>query len=861
MNPEQDDISTVGSIAPGTQFGPYRIEARLGSGGMGQVFKARDTRLGRAVALKIAKEDFSGRFEHEARAISALNHPNICTLYDIGRNYLVMELVEGDTLATRLKKGKLPDATAIQYGVQIADALAAAHAKDIIHRDLKPANIMLANTGVKVLDFGLAKSANDESITGSHIVMGTPAYMAPEQREGKGTDARTDIYALGLVLQEMVSGKRTRSRDGITRQLEHVIERCLHEEPARRWQAASDVRAELEWIVSTESSRQDAGTKKPMPSKLSRITVSVAALLLILSIVIFRRPAQQAPARLSLTFEGLIGEGIATPLVSPDGSNFVFSASDASGRQSLWIRPLNAEVARPLPGTEGAQQAFWSPDGLWIGFYAQGRLNKVNAAGGAPQSIADLPSIATFPNALAWNRSGDIICAVNNREPLFRLRESSGKLEPLTQLDTSRGENSHRYPVFLPDGRHFLFLARSNRRENNALYLGSLDSGETQRLMTMQSNFSYVPPRNGRSGALLYMRDTTLVRQTFDGQKIRGEPVTVVENVEYNAPSVFGLFNSAADGSALILRPANLGLNQLRWFDRTGKSLGVLGPPGNYIQPRLSPDGTRVLFSRPDDQSGTRDIWFMEVARSVASRLTVHPANDWLGAWSADGSILFASDRAGGPNLQPYLKKSLEPGVSESLVFDFRAPALPTDLSQDGKWIVLGTGTGLWILPTTGERKPRPFVDSPFDEQKPRFSPDAKWIAYASNESGRFEVYVRPFPDERQTSGKKIQISTMGGDFPAWQNDGKELFFIGADLKLYSVKTAAFERSDAIPQTSALFTPCAETALAELPMRGTTYQHPYDVSPDGQRFLMNCRSAVPGRYDVMLHWDSVPSKP
>jgi Tol biopolymer transport system component len=382
--------------------------------------------------------------------------------------------------------------------------------------------------------------------------------------------------------------------------------------------------------------------------------------------------------------------------------------------------------------------------------------------------------------------------------------------------------------------------------------------------MAVQSNVSYVPAGNGNSQALLFVKDGTLVQQAFDGSKLTGEPTEITANLDYFAPSVYGAFAASVDGSVLIVRPANGGLSQLRWFDRSGKPQGSVGPPGNYTQPRISADGSRVLFSRPDEQTGNRDIWYMEISRGAAARLTTDPANDWFGVWSPDSrNIAFGSDRGGGSNLSLYLKISLEPGKGESTLFSIPGVvASPFDWSHDGKWILFfqkAGGQQLWILPTADKERSFTFLESPFLIQKARFSPDSKWIAYTSNESGRFEVYVRSFAGVPQTNSDRIQVSTGGGDFPVWQNDGKELFFVGADLKMYSVRTADLGKPGTVPQVTLLFTPCADSALAEFPMAGAVNDHPYDVAPDGQRFLFNCRAAPPDRYDVLLNWRPLSS--
>lgn len=881
----------------GTRLGPYEILTPLGEGGMGEVYRARDTRLGRIVAIKLMRQevarqsDFRQRFEREARLTSALNHPHICSLYDVGTQdglaYLVMEYVEGETLERRLRKGRLPMELVLRFGAQIAGALAAAHAREIIHRDLKPGNLMITKAGVKVLDFGLAKlthpsgaaATSVSTATASQQVVGTVPYMAPEQLEGKACDARTDIFALGLVLYEMATGKRAFSAPSraalvaeilrcdpapmgaVLEKFSHTVERCLARDPEDRWQSAKDVKLELEWTASSAASSERAVRKTSARRIWGLATVAGIGLLLAGILVWPRPPRSELPVRLSLTFEGLIAEGAHTPLPSPDGQNFTFLAFDASGRRSLWIRPLNSQTARQIPGTEDAEQPFWSADGRSIGFHAQGRLKKVSISGGGPQTITEIADIARgLPNIAAWNGKGDIIWVLDNRSPLYRIRESSGVIEQLTSLDSSRAENSHRYPIFLPNGRDFLFVARSGQRENNALYLGSLDSGETRRLMRVQSNVSYLPLRNGRSGTLLYVRDGDLVAHGFDGQNLTGEPATVVEKVDYTAPSVYAAFAVSSDGSVLIFRPAGAGRTQFRWFDRTGNELGALGPPGDYTQPRISSDGSRVLFSRPDQENGNRDVWYLETSRGTAARLTTHPANDWWPVWAPDGSgIAFASDRERGRTHLPYRKNSFDPGSGETPFFS-GPEAYISDWSRDGRWTALIRGDGgvgdIWVASESAGRRPSAYLVTPFVETLPRFSPDSKWIAYVSNESGRHEVYVRTFSGGPAATGEKIRISSNGADYPAWEPGGKELFFIGGDLKLYSVRTANFRLAAALPP-AALFTPCKSTALAGLPMRETPWSHPYDVSPDGERFLINCSVLAPGRFDVMLNWAAV----
>ena len=899
------------TLPAGVRLGPYEIHSLLGAGGMGEVYRARDTRLGRDVAIKIPRRMFTSdpdrlaRFEREARLLAALNHPNIAAIHGIeerdGVEALVLELVEGDTLAQRLQRAPVPVSEALNVARQIVDALDAAHEKGIVHRDLKPANIKITPEGVvKVLDFGIAKVAAGEDLrpdsstatldgTREGVILGTVTYMSPEQASGLAVDKRTDIWAFGCVLYEMLTGRvaflGATMSDTIVAILERnpdwtalpattpatvrrLLARCLDKDPKARLRDVGDAQIELREALaqSGPESQQTHSSAVAAAGKIPRRwmwgSVAVAGVALLSAAVLVLRPATQSDGkvRLSLAFEGLTGEG-GTPVPSPDGKTFVFQAFAASGRRSLWLRPLDSELARPLSGTEDAEQPFWFPDGRWIGFYAQAKLKRVSPSGGSAQTIADVGRMG-FANLAAANDKGDIVFS-GNRSPLFRVRQSDGTVQQLTRLDSSRAENSHRFPAFLPDGRHFLFLARSGRPENNALYLGSLDSPETRRVMTVHSNVSYVPAHNRGSASLLYVKDGALVEQRFDGDKVIGEPNEIVENVEYIAPSQLARFAVSSDGTVLILHPSAPGRSQLQWFDRKGNALAALGPPGDYMQPRISPDGSRVLFSRPDAQTVTRDVWYMEASRGVAARLTTHQANDWWPVWSPDGrSIVFGSDRGGGPDLETYLKRSTEPGSGETRLFDFHGVnAVPQDWSHDGNWIAFQaggapTGPDVWIVPTSGQRTPFAFLATPFYESNARFSQDDHWMAYTSNESGRYEVYVRPFAGAAAGPSGKMQVSSTGGDFVVWSR--KELFFIGSDLKLYSVQMSDFGRSGATPQPVALFTPCQATVLAGLPMRATPFNHPYDVSSDGQQFLINCSTSNPGRFDVLLNWARGP---
>ena len=909
----------------GRTLGPYHVRALIGAGGMGVVYRAHDTRLGRDVALKVLPQEFFNdpghliRSEREGRVLASLNHPNIAGIHDLIESQavrcLVLEFVAGETLSQLLNRSEIPLFQALNICRQIAEALHAAHEQGIVHRDLKPGNVMITLDGsVKVVDFGIAKmftagAASSPTSQGSPdtravnttqtgAIVGTAAYMSPEQARGLAVDKRTDIWAFGCVLYEVLTGRapfsaptfsdtiaaiRERDPDWTAlptmtpTRVRQLLVRCLEKRHEERLRDLGDARIELR-----EALEEIAPKKQPTHAVSGRTTRewprrwmwgSVAAVtggLLVAGALVLRRPSSaEDQIRLSLAFEGLTNDG-ATPVPSPDGKTFVFQAVDASGKRSLWLRPLDAETARAIPRTDDAEQPFWFPDGRSVGFYAEGQLRRVNLANGGVQTIAGIKQFARgFANGAAANALGDVIFSAGNRSPLFRVRGSDGAMQQLTQLDSSRAENSHRFPVFLPDGRHFLFIARSSRPENDALVLGSLDAGsldttEIRRIMPVHSNVSYVAARKGRAGMLLYVRNGTLVEQPFDGTSVSGEPIAIADNVEYEAPSLLGRFGVSANGTVLILRRGGAGRTRFQWFDRKGNSLAFLGPPGAYSQPRISPDGSRVLFSRPDAQTGNRDVWYMETSAGVATRLTTHQANDWWPVWSPDGlSILFGTDREGGPLMATYRKTGLAPGAHESKLVEFQGPqgsqAIPQDWSLDGRWIALQSGAGssadadVWILPTTGESRPFAFISTRFAEHSPRFSPDGRWIAYVSNESGRYEVYVRPFLGAPSTLDTTIPISTMGGDFVVWQRDGRELFFIGSDLRLYSVSTTNLHAGKSVSQPNPLFTPCAGTSLAGLPMQGMFWDHPYDVSLDGQQFLFNCSASSPSRFDVVLN--------
>ena len=855
-------------IAPGANLGPYRIEAAIGQGGMGQVFRAIDTRLNRTVAIKTSLTPFDPRFQREARAIATLNHPNICTLYDVGPNYLVMELCEGQTLDSRIKRGKLPIEETLRTGSQIAAALAAAHAKGIIHRDLKPANIICTKQGAKVLDFGLAKSDSDATLTQTNAVMGTPAYMAPEQREGKETDHRTDIYALGLVLAEMATGKRPAqtglgSLASLPAQFTHVVERCLAQEAEDRWQSASDIRKELEWLAA-----KPIDAAAPEPTRFSRFRWIAAVLTLAaagssLTYYTWTRVPPPSPLpvpnQVTLSFDSLLDpdQFSGGPRPSPDGRFLAFVSKGAGGKGILCVRPMNATAVRTILGAEGLGSIFWSPDSRWIGFFVGGNLKKVSPDGGPPQSIA---TISTSMQEPVWGSRGDILYRPSNREPLFRISDTGGSPVPVTKLDKERSENSHRGQQFLPDGRRFLFVARCGDSSNNALYLGSLDTGKVKRLMPIDSRAVYINQGSAASGLIVYHRDGALVSRQFDTDRdeLLGDPFTVFEHVAHNPIGMSLGFRSSNDGALAVLDPLGGSMKELAWYSRSGIRQSSVGEPSSSrVHARISPDGSRMVYASMDPKTGNRDLFIMDAARGIPARITQNAANDWLPVWSPDGQkLLFGSDRNGGPVVLTFLKSATNIDAPEIAM---GSGPNPEDWSRDGRWMGGFEGHDLWIAEAKPGAKVRKLVRNPQGGAMGlRFSPDGAWITYVSSETGVPEVFVRAFKDGI-ASMESSQISRGGGDFPIWSPDGTELFFVSHDSILWSYRTRQLGQP-ASPEPTLLFHLCESTSLGNPPLRSYTYSTPYDTH-DGKRFLVSCALAPSNEFTILLNWPFTTRKP
>jgi len=847
---------------------------------MGEVYRARDTRLGRDVAVKVLPASFSAdsdrlrRFEQEACAAGALNHPNILSIYDVGTHdgspYVVSELLEGETLRQRISGAALAQRRAIDYALGIAHGLAAAHEKGIVHRDLKPENVFITKDGrVKILDFGLAKLTQADGNLGQTeiptrrvetdpgIVMGTVGYMSPEQVRGKPVDHRSDIFSFGAILYEMLSGRRafhgestadtmsailkedppdlSDTNQNISPALERLVNHCLEKNPEERFHSARDLGFALEALSGSTASAQTVTLPAHAPRWIKTrelIAWASAALFVLttvaLSVLYLRRTPVEVHAVRSFILPpekssfDLGGRSGATFTVSPDGRRLAFVAPTAEGRNLLWVRSLDALSAQALAGTEGAGSPFWSPDSRFLGFFEQGKLKRIDTGGGPPLTLCDAPQ----GRGGTWNRDDVIVFSPSISSGLHRVSASGGASSPVTKLDEARGEVSHRWPTFLPDGKHFLYLGGTfGIGEGTAIYVASLESKESKLVLRANSNAEYA------EGYLLYQRETTLMAQPFDVKRLEtvGEAFPLAEQVQQGVGNVTaGFFSVSENGILAYLAGNETGSSQLTWFDRSGKQLGVLGDQAVYSSVRLSPDGKRATVNVIDPQSGRPDIWLYEVARNRRTRFTFDPAQERLVAWSPDGSsIAFSSNRKG--HFDIYQKASSGAG-NEELLLESNFDKQPTSWSRDGRFLLYWTidpktQADIWILPLSGDRTPFPFLNTEFNEGNGQFSPDGRWIAYFSTESGRVELYVAPFP----APGGKRQISTSGAAVPArWQGDGKEIFYLAPDNKLMSAE---------VNGQGATLEVGAVRALFEVRRGGPGSV--YDVTADGQRFLVN----------------------
>jgi Tol biopolymer transport system component/predicted Ser/Thr protein kinase len=857
--------STVTILTPGAQLGPYQIEAPIGAGGMGSVYRAVDTRLGRKVAIKICAQQFSGRFEREARAISSLNHPHICTLYDVGPNYLVMELVEGETLAAHLQKGRLPMAAVLRYAAEIADALAAAHALGIIHRDLKPQNIMITKSGVKVLDFGLAKSPRDETLTASRVVMGTPAYMAPEQLEGKECDARSDIYALGLVLYEMAAGKRLPRgqppvMESLPPQLAHVIERCVAIEPESRWHSATDVKFELEWTGKTQPDAAPVpadGRQQARPRPLPWVVAALVLGLIVLGTLLWRatRPVDRPLMRFSADLgpEAVEGPNI-TAAISPDGARLAFVERGPAGKEQLATRLLDQAKATQLPGTENAASPFFSPDGRWIGFFADGKMKKISVQGAAAVTLCDAPD----PRGASWGEDGSIIATLTNGfgGGLFRVPAAGGTPQAITKPG-DKGEVTHRWPQILPGGQAVLFTGNTVDADydNANIEVLSLKTGQWKAVQRGGYFGRYLPTSNG-AGHLVYLHQGTLFAAGFDMDRleVRGTPAPLLEDVAGNATSGGGQFDVARNGTlAYLSGKSSTPTRPVAWMDSTGKTKPLLAAPGFYLMPRFSPDGKRLALTVGPQGSG--DIQVYDWQRETMTRLTFTQIN-FRPVWTPDGKqIAFGSHSPGASSIR--LIRADGAGEAQ-LLLESKGDLDPHSFSPDGQRLAFAevganTGDDLWTLPldVSDPEHPKPgkpelFLRTPFDEIEPAFSPDGRWIAYISNESGRDEVYVLPFPRGAPSGSGKRQISTGGGRYPIWSRNGRELFYENPDNRIIVTTYTAKGDSFAVDKPRLW----SNTQILD-PAPSVVWN--LDLAPDGKRFAVFPRPEATGEQKGSVH--------
>lgn len=849
------------ALSAGEKLGPYEVFALIGKGGMGEVYRAHDSRLNRDVAIKVSVEHFGGRFEREARVIAALNHPHICILYDVGPNYLVMELCDGETLAAGVKHGKLSVVDTLRYGQQIADALAAAHAKGITHRDLKPANIMIAKSGVKVLDFGVAKFSDPGvTVTQAGALIGTPAYMAPEQTEGKDADARTDIYALGLVLYEMATGKRavhgqTPHTADLPAQLAHVIERCLAQDPDARWQSARDVKAELQW-AGVETS-QPAGLQKSRGSRrwLAAAAILAAAVGVAVGLIAGRAREPYASAQ-PFSFripipEGLRMIGRSSFSISPDGKMLAFMAARSDGIEHVWVQRIGELEAKLLPDTQSRSQSappFWSPDSKTLVFSSLGKLKKIDLNGGTPQAICD---VSTIGSGGSWSRDGVIIFG-DLTSGVMRVPAAGGIPTSLTAL--GRGERVHTHPVFLPDARHFLYV-KGGSDDVHGVYIGSIDAEpskqDPKRLLATPYSAQIVPLSDAKA-KLLYFRDGTVMARDFDTAKLQlaGEPVTVAERVGNSL--IFGFY--AASPSTLAYRTVVRENIQLQWFDRQGKPGPAVGEPMTRdASLALSPDGRQALVHRSHRQNS--NIWLLDLHRDVFLRLTTSFSIDSTPIWSPDTKrFAFSSSRMGNQDIFQAIVGS---ETREELLLQTSVAKYPLSWSADERFLLYvarggATKDDLWVLPLDQGKPgtPFPFAATPASESEGQFSPDGRWIAYTSDETGSPEVFVRSFAPPAnpgaaavtsQAAGLKTLVSTAGGIQPHWRKDGKELFYVASTGVLMAVPVGLGNSFQAgVPQ--ALF-PIASPRM-------------WDVAADGNRFLVGVPLEQGGQvpFTVVQNW-------
>ena len=854
------------SLSAGERLGPYEIIALIGAGGMGEVYRAHDPRVGRDVAIKVSQEQFSERFAREARSIGALNHPNICTLFDVGPNFLVMELVEGEA-----PQGPLPLEEALRIARQIGEALSEAHEKGITHRDLKPANIKIKPDGtVKVLDFGLAKMTEPPAsasqgatqsptlsmaATQAGMILGTAAYMAPEQAKGKPADRRADIWAFGVVLHELLTGRRMFEGDdvtetlaavvlrepeweGVPQEVRRLLKKCLEKDPKKRLRDIGDVWELLE----------DSGTglqpvlPAPSPSRLGiGVWASMGALVVALAALAFVHLRETPPPEHTLRYTIAPPEGgtVHSFAVSPDGRTLVMAAA-VNGKRQLWHRPLDALQWQPMPTTDDARYPFWSPDSRNIGFFAEGKLRKIAASGGPSQSLCD----SADARGGSWSRDDVIVFSPSGNSDNLIQRVSAAGGVPSSVINTRA---RYLFPVFLPDGRHFLYETVGLSSEKNGVFVASLDGKENRRILADNSGAVFAPSApQSRIGQLLFLREGNLMAQPFDAGSLEtsGDAFPVAEGVALANANNFAPVSVSDNGVLLYWTGGtggNLGGNsQIVWYDRVGKLLETVGAPGSVLMPAISPNEKTIAFSRGPGTSN-RDIWLRDLDRQNEQRLTTNASFNGIPSWSPKGDRIVFSSNRGGQTTDLYLRASNGSGQDEMLV-DTPNGKVVNQWSRDGRFIVYSeqdpkTNQDLWVLPVAEDGKPsgKPmqFLHSEFNEIQGQLSPDSRWMAYTSNKTGTREVYVQPFP----SADNEIRISIKGGEQPRWNRDVKELYYLAADGQITAVPIIV----SAGPKFSLKAGAPAALFDAHIALQNQVF-FSYDVTADGKRFLV---AAVP----------------
>jgi eukaryotic-like serine/threonine-protein kinase len=877
-------------LAAGTRLGPYEVVSLLGAGGMGEVYQALDTRLQRQVAIKVLSARFSEdpqmrqRFEREARSISSLSHSHICALYDVGHqtgtDFLIMEYIEGESLASRLAKGAIPLKEVLRYAIEIADALDNAHRRGIVHRDLKPANIMLTKSGIKLLDFGLAKlrdttdvntsgewanPTKSHELTAKGTVLGTLQYMSPEQLEGKETDARTDIFSFGAILYEMATGRKAFTGTTITSLItsilksdpepiaslqplisahfENVVQGCLNKDPESRWQTAHDLLLQLKWIAEEGSQPNvKVGSRKAYRPWILTAGLLIVALLTGYATSHFisrTSKLKNNPNVVKLSF--LLPEAISLDAgsveISPDGKRIAFVGINNEGRNSIWLRSLDSMKLTELSGTDGAAFPFWSPTGEAIGFFAQGKLKTVNIAGGTPKILCDASNV---PRGGTWNNAGTILFSPTGIGRIFRVAAEGGQVLPVTTFDESHRENAHRWPYFLPDGNHFIYSIRCGKADrafggdSTGVYIGSLNSSEKKQIMNDFTKVQY------SSGHLLFVRKNVLIAKRFDLNKLQftsGE-IKLEEKVDESESSTGGpataTFSVSQNGVLAFVNPdISKSHTSLNWFDRNGSQVGSVADSEGYSGLNLSPDEKKIVANYGGE------LRIIDLDKGTSTRLTLF--NGSSPVWSPDGKeIAFASDQGGSVDI--FVKPSNGNGKDQRVL---QQAGPPTDWSLDGRYILFGkrdeqTRYDLWMLPLFGDRKPAAYLQTDFYESGAVLSPNGKWVAYESDETGGSEIYVRSFANP---TAQKWKISSNGGSMPKWRRDGKELFYIGANHKLMAVKV----KTDLDFQVST-------------PVELFYVDGEYVVINNGQKFLLDQRiqdSTMVSPINVILNWPAM----